>query len=328
MKRRLDRRGIGWFIGITFGLAWAIAAPLWLTRQGLDAPWAVLILGAMMFAPAIATLLVAYRISPVPDKRVRLGLGLGDHPRRWVWYWLFAWCVIPAFAVAAPFVGAMLGLYQMDVRDFSGLRAAIEKTPAASTILTMFTPRVLAFVQLLMLPLAPLLNSPFAFGEELGWRGYLLPQLLPLGQWRALMLSGIVWGIWHAPVIALGYNYPTHRIIGPFLMVVFCVIFGTLLGWTRLATGSVWPAVIAHGAVNGSAGAIFLFSKAGSEFDTAQVGLTGWTGWLLPLLWVTALVVARRLPVPDPPDSHGSNREVTSGVAPDSSEAVGETEAS
>jgi hypothetical protein len=58
------------------------------------------------------------------------------------------------------------------------------------------------------------------------------PKLLPLEQWRALLLSGAIWGAWHAPVVALGYNYPQHHALGPLLMIVFCVIFGILLGWS------------------------------------------------------------------------------------------------
>ncbi len=65
-----------------------------------------------------------------------------------------------------------------------------------------------------------------------GWTLGLLPKLLPLGQWRALLLSGPIWGAWHAPVVALGYNYPQHHALGPLLMIVFCVIFGILLGWS------------------------------------------------------------------------------------------------
>ena len=84
---------------------------------------------------------------------------------------------------------------------------------------------------------------------------------------------------------------------------VYCRVFafGILFGWTRLATGSIWPAVIAHGALNGSAGAMFLFAKAGTNFDAIHAGITGWTGWILPGLWILFLVVSGRLPVKGAP---------------------------
>ena len=65
---------------------------------------------------------------------------------------------------------------------------------------------------------APLINTLLALGEELGWRGLLLPELLPLGQRRAILLSGVIWGFWHAPVILQGHNYPSQPVLGVFLM--------------------------------------------------------------------------------------------------------------
>jgi membrane protease YdiL (CAAX protease family) len=151
-------------------------------------------------------------------------------------------------------------------------------------------------IQLGSMLIAPIFNALFAFGEEWGWRGYLLPKLLPLGQWPALIICGVVWGLWHLPVILLGYNYPLYPNIGWLFMLVLCVLLGILFGWTRLATGSIWPAVIAHGALNGSASAVNLFASADFTPDTAQVGITGWVGWLLLGAVIIYLVYSKRLP--------------------------------
>ncbi len=228
--------------------------------------------------------------------RAATGMRLGEPG--WGWYWAFAWLAIPALCVAAPFVAAALGLYDLDL-EFSGLRQmvvdaggeqAFEQIPLESMVA----------IQLGTILIAPLLNAPFAFGEELGWRGYLLPRLLPLGQIRALLISGAIWGVWHAPAILLGHNYPGAPVLGTFMMIVFCVLMGIVLGWTRLVTGSVWPAVIGHAALNGSAGVTLLFFRAGYEPDTTLVGITGWSGWILPLLLVVYLFASRRLPVRSP----------------------------
>jgi membrane protease YdiL (CAAX protease family) len=79
-------------------------------------------------------------------------------------------------------------------------------------------------------------------------------------------------------------------------MIVFCVITGILLGWTRLATGSVWPAVIGHAVINATGGAHALLGPEGS-FHTAQATFLGWNGWLLPLAFIAWLAATRRLPV-------------------------------
>jgi uncharacterized protein len=160
--------------------------------------------------------------------------------------------------------------------------------------------QVVVLIGFLVTILSALVATPVTFGEEWGWRGYLLPGLLPLGQWPALLLSGAIWGLWHAPLVLLGFNYPLHPVPGVFLMIVLGVILGTILGWLRLASGSVVPAVLGHAAIDASAGAIFIFGRAGTTYDAAQVGITGWTGWILPLLFIAFLVLTGRLPVHDP----------------------------
>lgn len=58
----------------------------------------------------------------------------------------------------------------------------------------------------LVLGLGATVNAVFAFGEEFGWRGYLLWELAPWGFWRASFAIGVVWGLWHAPIIVAGYR--------------------------------------------------------------------------------------------------------------------------
>jgi membrane protease YdiL (CAAX protease family) len=141
---------------------------------------------------------------------------------------------------------------------------------------------------------APLINSLFAFGEEFGWRGDLLPKLLPLGERRAALAVGVVWGVWHWPIIALGYNYgleyPAAPIPGLLAMAVATVALGTVFAWVTLRSGSVWPAAIGHGALNAAGSAIFGFvtiDPAGIV-GPAPVMVPGMVPWLVvaaALLW-------------------------------------------
>ncbi|MEN6553688.1 MAG: type II CAAX endopeptidase family protein [Methanobacterium sp.] len=85
------------------------------------------------------------------------------------------------------------------------------------------------------------------FGEELGWRVYLQDRLFPLlGGYKGVLVLGIIWGIWHYPMNAMGYNFPGQPILGNALMTVFTIIFGIILSYAVLKTGSVWIAVIMH----------------------------------------------------------------------------------
>lgn len=298
-KYPLDLKGIVSFLLLANGLGWLVVSPLWLSGQGLQHPLVGLILPLLMFTPALATFIVTRWISRPPQGiRTATGLRLGKG-YRWGWYWLFAWVGITLMVFASPFVAALFGVYQLDVQTFSGFAANIEQAgglPAGMSV------QMIVLIQLATVLIAPILNGLFTFGEEWGWRGYLLPQLLPLGQWPALLISGVIWGLWHAPVILLGYNYPDHLATGWLMMVAMTTVWGILLGWTRLATGSVWPAVIGHGALNGAAGIVFLLRAEGTTFDSALVGATGVTGWIIPLLFIGVLILTRQLPVRHAPD--------------------------
>ncbi len=119
------------------------------------------------------------------------------------------------------------------------------------------------------------INGLFAFGEEYGWRGVLADELRPLGSFRANLLTGVLWGLWHAPLIVLGFNYDPYRASGILMMCVWLVPFSFLLWRTREYADSVVPAAIIHGALNGSAG-VFLFAVADrNPLVSSPIGLTG-----------------------------------------------------
>lgn len=146
------------------------------------------------------------------------------------------------------------------------------------------------------LTFAPIFNMVFAMGEELGWRGFLLPKLLPLGQWRAILISSTIWGLWHAPAIIQGHNYPGYPIAGIFMMVMFSGLLGMILSWLYLNTKSPWAPALAHGSLNAVAGLPILFLVPG--FDMALGGtLASVAGWLGLLIFAGWLVSSKRLPV-------------------------------
>jgi uncharacterized protein len=314
----LDWRGINAFLAIAFGLAWLLDAPIWLSGQGLASAWALLIL-PRNFTPLIATVLVVRWLSPVPRARQTLGLRRGAPGVSWRRYWLAGLLGFTLFNLASPFVGALFGRFPLDL-GLSLARAAAQTTPEGSALFGQIGAETYVAAVLVSLPFQALLLVPIALGEEVGWRGYLLPRLLPLGQWWALVLSGALWGLWHAPLILLGLNYPQQPVLGVGLMAVVGVITGVLLGWLRLASGSVWPAVLGHAAFdeNQLLGGITLLMAAGADLDTTQATLLGWTGWLLPLLVIALLAATRRLPVPGPaerplaPTSRHAAQPVTS----------------
>ena len=106
---------------------------------------------------------------------------------------------------------------------------------------------------------APLMNMFFAIGEESGWRGFLYPQLKArFGKRLGWVIGGIIWGLWHAPLIWLiGYEYGTDYIGFPILgMFLFCVItvaLGIMCDWLYERSQCIWLPSIFHGSFNAAA---------------------------------------------------------------------------
>ncbi|MBN1449848.1 MAG: CPBP family intramembrane metalloprotease [Anaerolineales bacterium] len=285
----LERKPLAWFIILAFAISWPLfISPLLFTdlepatRQiAIQGLWA---LG--MWGPGIAALVATLAIEKQPFKSLRLNT-LG--PKR---YYLWAWLLPPVLVILSGLLTVLIRTGQPDT-EFTFMQQQMEQ---AGTQLPVST-GVLVLIQVAQaLLLGPLINIIFAMGEELGWRGFLLPRLLPLGQWKALLISGLIWGIWHAPVIAQGHNYPDHPVLGILLMIVFCVLLGIIIGWMYLNTRSPWVAALAHGSINAWAGLPYLFLKPG--FDTALGGtLTSLPGFLVMGLFVGWLVLTKRLPV-------------------------------
>ena len=143
-------------------------------------------------------------------------------------------------------------------------------------------------------------NAFFAFGEEYGWRGVLADELRPLGRVGSCLLTGVLWGFWHAPIIiALGHNYGAEWGWGVFVMVTWTVPFSFLLSWARERTGSVLAPAILHGCFNGVIGLFVYLIIDSNVLIGLPVGL--FMGVTLALL---ALVVWRlHLPSPTAVDT-------------------------
>ncbi|MQA05594.1 MAG: CPBP family intramembrane metalloprotease [Streptosporangiales bacterium] len=250
----------------------------------------------MMFTPSIAVLVV-WLVARRHGLRFRelardTGLGLGPRKRRTVAVGLALWLGVPVFVAVTVLASAALGLYRLDLTGFSLFKESLAEMPVGDSGLA---PTVVIGIMLGSLLFNPLINAVPSLGEEWGWRGWLLPRLLPHGQLVAIVVSGVSWGVWHAPLTLLGYNYAQLGAWAALMFVPFCVLFGAVLAWTRLVTGSVWPAVIGHGALNGSSFLVILLGAAGQTPNLAIVGPIGVVGLALLGLGVAVLYGGRRL---------------------------------
>lgn len=178
-------------------------------------------------------------------------------------FWLIAW-FLPALAVIAGGILFFLIFPQYFDPTLGAVRELLDQAAATAGTPLPFGPEMLIVIQVIQgLLLAPVLNAIPTLGEEFGWRAYLQPKLMVLGWRPAMLLMGVIWGLWHWPILALGYNYGFDYAGAPWLgmlaFVWFTTTFGTVLGWLTIRGSSVWPAVIGHGALNGIAALPALF---------------------------------------------------------------------
>lgn len=253
---RVDPRSIALFLLIAFGLAWGVEIAFW--AAGIPLTVSLFI---ATYAPAAGALVT----------RAVLREGFADIGWRvpHVRWFAIAWAV-PVLVAAAGGIVALI----TRIQPFH----LIQGIPIAAAVVG-------------ALVAGPFVTSLFTVGEEIGWRGHLLLRLLPLGSGRAAIITGVIWGLWHAPVIWLyGYNYPGHGHIGAIYFCLFTVPTGVFVAWLRLRTGSIWPGTFAHSSINTAAGFPVLLLARADSLIGLPAGLLAIVPWA-----VVAIFFARRL---------------------------------
>lgn len=272
-----DLRRVIIFCLFAYGISGAAALFIALNGglNGQLGQWTFLVLAAWyMPGPALANLLT----------RLVTGEGFGDlwlRPKfrsgrsAWLGAWVLPWLLVVAGA----------GVYFVFFpQHFDGSLSAVQQFFAQTEQQTgqavPLTPWTFVAIQLAQaLLIAPLVNAVPTLGEEFGWRAYLQQKFLVLGWRRAMLWMGLIWGAWHWPILAIGYNYGLDYAGAPWLgMVLFVWItfhLGVLFGWLTLRGQSVWPAVIGHGAFNGIAaiGALFVQGEPHPLLGPLAIGL-------------------------------------------------------
>jgi hypothetical protein len=230
-----------------------------------------------MWVPTVATVLTIKLVTHEGFAITNLRIGT------WRPY-LASALVVPACFVIIYTLTWLLGLGQPDwqLADF---RALITSTGVETSTMPP-SAVILPGVFLASLFLGPTINGIFGFGEEFGWRGYLLPKLIPLGKLKAYTILGVIWGLWHAPLIMVGFNYPGYPFLGIVGMALMTTTIGIYINELTLRNRSSILAGWIHGTFNGQAYGIWriLFPNV-NPLAGGFTGVVGATVWLILGLW-------------------------------------------
>jgi membrane protease YdiL (CAAX protease family) len=260
------------FIGLTFLLDWLMVL-LYVAMGGKDEGVAFLA-AAYMFMPMAIAFVVQKGIFKEP---VIQPLGISFRINSW---FFVAWFlpVVIAFAV----MGASLLLpgvrFTPDMSGFLNTLAASltpDQMDQVRQQLASFAVHPIWLGVLVALIAGTTINAVLGFGEEVGWRGFLLKQLGFMGFWKSSLLIGFIWGIWHAPLILLGFNYPDHPQAGVLMMVAWVIVISPLFSYIRLKARSVIASSVFHGTINAVPLLAVLLITGGNDLTVGITGLAG-----------------------------------------------------
>jgi len=264
--QRQARRGLAIYLGVVvvlsalFDVLVIAFSPMWIA--------------VLMFAPAAASVVA----------RLVLREGFADVSCRFggrrTWKMILLAVLLPIIVgLVAYGIAWATGLAQFDPQPVAWLASFVGNTASPVTI----------FVLMLALTatIGTIIAALFAAGEESGWRGYMLTRLIDAGVPRPILVSGLIWGLWHIPLILAGvYVAGTAPIVSALIFTVSVTSLGFVIARMRLETGSIWPAIVLHGSWN---------SIIQGAFDPATTssgaGATLWVGEA-GIITALALVVA------------------------------------
>lgn len=240
------------------------------------------LLAVLMFGPLASAVIV--RVT----RKTAVDAGWRPRIKGGVRWYMLALAIPPALTLAGSAVYFLFfsGDFDPEASRFSA--AAIAQLGVG----TDQVPAIFAIQVANAVIFAPFINMLLAIGEEAGWRGFLYPAMREqMPRRRAAILTGAAWGLWHAPLIAMGYNYGSDYlgfpVSGIVAMTIFCMAFGTFLCFLRERSGSVWPCALAHGSLNAVAGLGMWFSRsAGGTLGPMPLGLLGCIPVVLLALWL------------------------------------------
>lgn len=243
-NKKLEVRRLIIYLALSFGLTWIIFFAAFFSGFKWDGsnPYMEQFIGLgmlMPFASHILTRMITREGFAMTGKDSMM-LGISFKDKKWK-YFIFAMFVPWVYFEVTNIIALVLVPEAFDTGILGEMGLSNE----------------IAFVYPLIIISSCTIASFAALGEEGGWRGYMMPKLMKLMSVpKAVIVGGIIWGVWHAPLTCIGHNfgtdYPGFPYVGILVMCIFCTLMGMLLTYITIKSSSIWPAAIMHAVNNGN----------------------------------------------------------------------------
>jgi membrane protease YdiL (CAAX protease family) len=276
------------FLLFTFAISFSIAGVYYLLGYGSENKIGFTILGVIyMFIPTISVIIIK---KFVQHEKLFSGLLVSFKINKW---FIVGWLLMPLISFCTVGISLlfpdvtynpeMLGMIKrfepmMKPEQIEQMKSSLAALPV--------NPVWIVLIQGLIAGLT--VNAIAGFGEELGWRGFLLTEFKEMSFFKATIIIGFIWGFWHAPLILMGHNYPQHPVIGVFMMIILCILLSSLLIYITIKSKSVIAAAIMHGTMNATAGISIMLIDGGNDLTT---GMPGLAGFITIIIFITGFFV-------------------------------------
>lgn len=221
------------FLALTFGLSTIFYIKIITGGEGIG-PWLL----PLMLCPGVSAILTKL----IFDRNLK-GLGWKPGPAKWLG---LAYLLPILYGAVIYGITWLLGLGGFTTEAVAEVVSELGMSDASGV-------QMVAVYTLVMGTIIFLRNSlPGAFGEELGWRGFLYPELQSMTSFTtASLIGGIVWALFHLPLILFAdYHSSTPIMFQVVMFFISAIALTFVYNWFRAKSGSVWPCVILHASHN------------------------------------------------------------------------------
>lgn len=246
-------------------LSWTAAALFYLLNGDLQTTAGFVFMTGYMFFPLISVVIV----QAIHKEPILKGLGVSFKLNRW---FVVAWLLPVVINVVSMFASALVPPMRFST-ETPILQDALAQMSQSIPDIDAY--KLLAVTIVSGLSTGITINALFAFGEEIAWRGWLLKQFEGVKFLKTSLIIGAFWGIWHAPLIAMGHNYAQHPFIGLVMMIIWCTLLTPIIQYIRIKSKSVITATIFHGTLNASAGLSLMYLDNFNDLLGGSAGLVG-----------------------------------------------------